>query len=277
MANTIVYADDIDTYPFCIICYVFNRDPNFGEGTNKIVTCIQCIENMRDSYPPRYGIVRPIRVRDEEFWTESPVAQCGMCESSTELYVHMPICDYHYSYTDQDSQGQQDQEEQDQEQQDQEDQDQDQYRDALNVSPPPLPEHNHVDKSCEVMKKECGTEIDPILQEDWCEIDPKEYTQLKKTESHEGNMREHTYCFSVSSLITSFEAGLEFFDAYGIHSPKFPENPLTREPISNDLLLRLSAQYVSMGKNLPPHVNHLVWGIINKDKITDLKTYFGMA
>jgi hypothetical protein len=85
------------------------------------------------------------------------------------------------------------------------------------------------------MKMRCGSVVDPISLEDWCEIPPALYVRPGVINDRQ--------CYNLSSLITAINARL---------SARFaPLDPTTNLPLTDDQLLILAAQYVNAGYVLP--------------------------
>lgn len=114
--------------------------------------------------------------------------------------------------------------------------------------------HNRPGIDCTEMERTCPDTIDPILNIPWCpQPDDSEHVQPQDF-VRKGDI--NGMCYSLSSLIQWIERDLEV-------------NPVPRDtnrvPIPNILLLRLGAQYIHNGNELPPRLGVYIDNLLKKE------------
>jgi hypothetical protein len=101
---------------------------------------------------------------------------------------------------------------------------------------------------CAEMKTHCETNNDPIMMEDWCNLNPNLY--LRKGDVNPAQ------CFDLGSLIQLFETQL-------IAEQPFID-PTNRQNINIDTLMLLCAQYINAGYDLPPNLERYVFDRLDR-------------
>jgi len=99
---------------------------------------------------------------------------------------------------------------------------------------------------CRRMKAHCDTEMDNILMEDWCDIEPKNYVRKGTVNPQQ--------CFALHHLITWMETGLNTTGEI--------KDPTTNVVMDNETVIELCGRHVYNGNDLPAVLGAYVMALI---------------